>query len=1012
MIPISLQLNNFLSYSDGAEPLDFTRFHTACLSGNNGNGKSALLDALTWAMWGEARHSTPNLLRIGAGDMRVEFVFDLDGERYRIVRGYTKRKRSGDSLLELNVRDAASNLYRSLTCPSVRETQERVTQLLRMDYETFIASAYLKQGMADRFSRQPPGQRKQVLAEILGLSRYQEIADRARADARISDAKVGQLEAQIDTIERFLAERDEAQTLFDHYTKLLSTLRPRIEEIEVQLGDLRGRKVRLEADRKRSEAIAREVQTLEREMRELRDARGPLLAKKAGIDQWLAQSDVIAADLQEFRDAKKKFEELQAVYERWRELADEAQRVKDRITEAGRVLHMSKASLEAQRNHDLATIATHEEQTAQATEIRAHFEQLQAARQEENEYSQGRAAYDTAQRELNEAREALRARTTAIESRLHSLEAQIVEAQSVAARAGEIQSRVQAAAAQVEKLDTANATLNELQEERNTHDARLAQLKQMVEAEKSGIEASRQKLRVLQANPQAQCPLCESQLGEHGREHIQENIEDEIALAESRIEDYTQEARLLRNKIAALDAPLAEHKKLLEQAPRLHQNHAVARSQYNEVEAAQIRIATLGKERDELIRQRQSGDFAPEESARMAQAERHLQSINYDPAAHAAASRRMLQLQPYESAMNTLEFAEKQIAQAQERLDRSAPQLRELQEQIESGSYAAEDTTTYERLKAQAARLGYDKDAKAQRQAADETIRRLGRAEERWYQYQNALRNLPETESNLEQNTKTLSVREQQLAALGEEAESLRDVTVKMAACERDIGEANRVLEEQRREERDAGTELGRQANKLEMCAQQEEERSALDEQRKSAARESLVLKHTATAFGKEGIQALIIENAIPEIQEYANEILRRLTRNNMQISLESQREKQSGGLKETLDIKISDDRGTREYSLFSGGEAFRADFALRIALSKLLARRAGTQLRTLIVDEGFGTQDADGLQQMIECIQAISEDFDKVLVVTHLDAIKNAFPVRIEVTKNPDTGSRYEILS
>jgi exonuclease SbcC len=63
-------------------------------------------------------------------------------------------------------------------------------------------------------------------------------------------------------------------------------------------------------------------------------------------------------------------------------------------------------------------------------------------------------------------------------------------------------------------------------------------------------------------------------------------------------------------------------------------------------------------------------------------------------------------------------------------------------------------------------------------------------------------------------------------------------------------------------------------------------------------------------------------------------------------------------------------------------------------------------------VDEGFGTQDADGLQQMIECIQAISEDFDKVLVVTHLETIKNAFPVRIEVSKHPDTGSRYEILS
>jgi exonuclease SbcC len=613
---------------------------------------------------------------------------------------------------------------------------------------------------------------------------------------------------------------------------------------------------------------------------------------------------------------------------------------------------------------------------------------------------------------LNEAREALRARATAIESRLHSVEAQIAEAQAIATRGEEVAARLQASEAQLQKLNTANEKLNELQEERNTHDARLLQLKQMVEAEKSGIEANRQKLRVLVANPQAQCPLCESQLGEHGREHIQENIEDEIALAESRIEDFMQEARLLRNKITSLEAPIAENKKLLEQAPRLNQNYAVARSQLNEIEAAQTRTAALQKERDELLQQRESGDFAPQESERVAQAERRLQSLNYDPAAHAAASRRVAELQSFERAMNALEFAEKQIAQARERLARSEPQLKELEQQIESGSHAAEDTTTYERLKAQATRLGWDKESIAQRKAAHETTQRLHNAESRWHKLQNALSNLPEVEADLEQNAKTVTVRESRLVALQSESEGLRDAPTKLAACERDISEANRVLEEQRREEREAGTELGRQANKLEMCAQQEEERSALDEQRKSAAKESLVLKHTATAFGKEGIQALIIENAIPEIQEYANEILRRLTRNNMQISLESQREKQSGGLKETLDIKISDDRGTREYSLFSGGEAFRADFALRIALSKLLARRAGTQLRTLIVDEGFGTQDADGLQQMIECIQAIADDFDKVLVVTHLETIKNAFPVRIEVSKHPDTGSRYEILS
>jgi exonuclease SbcC len=69
------------------------------------------------------------------------------------------------------------------------------------------------------------------------------------------------------------------------------------------------------------------------------------------------------------------------------------------------------------------------------------------------------------------------------------------------------------------------------------------------------------------------------------------------------------------------------------------------------------------------------------------------------------------------------------------------------------------------------------------------------------------------------------------------------------------------------------------------------------------------------------------------------------LTNNSTQISIESLRDLKSGGIKETLDIKISDELGIRDYELYSGGEAFRIDFSLRIALSKLLTRRAGTKL-------------------------------------------------------------------
>ena len=101
---------------------------------------------------------------------------------------------------------------------------------------------------------------------------------------------------------------------------------------------------------------------------------------------------------------------------------------------------------------------------------------------------------------------------------------------------------------------------------------------------------------------------------------------------------------------------------------------------------------------------------------------------------------------------------------------------------------------------------------------------------------------------------------------------------------------------------------------------------------------------------------------------------------------------------------------GTRPYEMFSGGEAFRVNFAIRIALSRLLARRSGAKLQTLILDEGFGSQDGKGREKLIEAIDGIKEDFEKIFVITHVDELKDAFSHRIEVTKDAN-GSHIHIM-
>ena len=170
-------------------------------------------------------------------------------------------------------------------------------------------------------------------------------------------------------------------------------------------------------------------------------------------------------------------------------------------------------------------------------------------------------------------------------------------------------------------------------------------------------------------------------------------------------------------------------------------------------------------------------------------------------------------------------------------------------------------------------------------------------------------------------------------------------------------------------------------------------------------------LIYLAEAFGKKGIQAVIIENAIPEIEAESNRILSRLTDNKMHVALITQAKNKSGGMSETLDLVMGDEVGTRNYELYSGGEAFKVNFALRIALSRLLARRAGAKLETLIIDEGFGSQDDASRSRLVKAIRLIQSDFSRVLVITHISDVKEMFPVQIQVSKKNGISS-FQLVS
>ena len=220
-------------------------------------------------------------------------------------------------------------------------------------------------------------------------------------------------------------------------------------------------------------------------------------------------------------------------------------------------------------------------------------------------------------------------------------------------------------------------------------------------------------------------------------------------------------------------------------------------------------------------------------------------------------------------------------------------------------------------------------------------------------------------------------------------------------------------LDRQKEEENKLRRETGAAQQMVAVLEAQRKRKAELGVKIEDFNRQIARLKLLEIAFGKDGIPALLIEQALPEIESQANEILDRLSDGRMSLSFETEKEykdKNRDDKKPTLDILISDSSGRREYELFSGGEAFRINFAIRLALSRVLAGRAGARLRTLVIDEGFGSQDADGRQRLIEAINLVSRDFAKILVITHLEELKDAFPSRIEVTKT-ESGSCVEVI-
>ncbi len=336
--------------------------------------------------------------------------------------------------------------------------------------------------------------------------------------------------------------------------------------------------------------------------------------------------------------------------------------------------------------------------------------------------------------------------------------------------------------------------------------------------------------------------------------------------------------------------------------------------------------------------------------------------------------------------------------------------LKEVSKLLESGKYASEPKKELTKLDKELAKLGYD--ASAHDSARREEIESRSVEEEH-----SNLKSAREVNQRIEKEIKELEEERKKKQEEVVENEKNHNAAAKSLADSEagapDLQQAESKLFALREDENQVRSELGGAEQKVKALETLRARKADFGIQREELNQNINRHKNLERAFGKDGVPALLIEQALPQIEQKANDLLDRLSDGHMSIRFvtqEAYKDKKRDDLRETLDIQISDSAGTRDYEMYSGGEAFRVNFAIRLALSEILAQRKGARLQTLVIDEGFGSQDVQGRQRLIEAINLVKNDFAKILVITHLDELKDAFPNRIEVEKT-ERGSSVKVI-
>lgn len=1011
MRSLELELEGFTSFRS-RQTLDFSNLDLFAITGPTGAGKTSLLDAITFSLYGHVARfgkdaTARELVSQGKENLKVSFRFSVRGVEYRVTRTWRKRGKTDESkvLLEALQNDTWEKLETKET-----SVTKRVKEILGMDFETFTRVILLPQGKFDEFIKGRKDKRREILRDLAGFEIFERMRKQAYSQADVLKNRCQSLEEQLGNLalptSAEIAEKEQELATIEQQLPLLNQevlkAQKALDEAQELFKNIT-RLAQLQNDFNQLNAKGVEIENLKLRWQQAQAAgqiKGQYALVQDARDRQIQTKTAALSAQQRFTQAKQELEKQKAKLD---EFTTKKQEIEPYIK-------AREAAFNAAKNYEL------QRQQHQTELERANKNQIQ---RQNNLTSAAQALNDVKNKLQAATKQAEDAEQALIQyssggTRLQHLQQvssllgtwKVVQEQTIKSR-----KKLEQTTSEKQKYEKIyQDVIVKLEQARLALQERNKLLQEAEEANKKAIQSNHAVALRQILHDGDNCPVCNSTYQEaellalpevfladttellqhkYTAEQAQTSAENAVTKAETTLENLKQQELGCSQDLAANDANLTNLKQQISavlqtdswEADALNQELKIL--QENDTKYHQA----LAKQKDAVALVLQT------KQALESTINTHdIASAEYQAATQEAERWQQL-LQEIEVKLNEItggkSYAELHTALEQEKqaLHQQLQQITESYQLADKKLIQCETENKEASNNAEAALIqkeqlqttwdaalfsaGFDEESfiKAQAESAQQAS------------WQRAITDYNNAKVKLETQVEEVKLQ------VGDRTTDESTINSRH--------DAKNAVSQQFQQAQDQRANLKAWIHETKSKQQQAEKLEAdLSKVKEQAQTYSTLARNLKS----DEFQAYILEHLETDLVTRATDTLRELTDSRYALKL------QDG------DYWVEDNWNggeSRRVQTLSGGETFATSLSMALALSEKLSM--GAELGSLFLDEGFGTLDGDTLESVTQILESLRQQDKLIGIITHVKALGERLPTQVKVRKSPE-GSKIEV--